>query len=338
MPWRKLVPIAAIVLSSIVVAVVGLASQGHAHLASSKAVLAGPLLIGAAAWLVVHSARGVRWAPVVLIILAAADLGYYGLSYSAFPHLQTLPQVIAQSNAPPEAPRDRVMNNVIPLGERKQRAGSQILLAGWHRADGYAGLDPARQLDYGQTNALRAAGVRWVAKNVWSKQIDGLKACERDWLQVPRPLPRIRMVSQVRASTDPGNDIKDLDIESAALVNYPLALPSGPAGLVTVVSERPGRHHVRVHSPVAQFLVIAEAFHPGWQAEIDGRPRCLWRTNGDFMGCPVEAGTHEVSFEFRPTSLRNGRIVSCLGVVFIGFCFASVWRGHPLCTKRTRAA
>ena len=48
-------------------------------------------------------------------------------------------------------------------GQNGLRVGNRILLAGWKRADGYAGLEPAKRLDYRQLAALQTAGVGWIS-------------------------------------------------------------------------------------------------------------------------------------------------------------------------------
>ena len=61
-------------------AVAGLILQSGHQVASAPRVLVGPLLMAAAALLVIAAAQGVRGALVGLILFMAADLGYYGLS------------------------------------------------------------------------------------------------------------------------------------------------------------------------------------------------------------------------------------------------------------------
>ena len=67
-------------------------------------------------------------------------------------------------------------------------------------------------------------------------------------------------------------------------------------------------------------VVISEKYHPGWRASVDGNAEAVVQANGDFMGCLVEAGEHEVSLRFDPASLRWGRWVSLAGaMVFAGW-------------------
>lgn len=72
------------------------------------------------------------------------------------------------------------------------------------------------------------------------------------------------------------------------------------------------RNEVRlvVSTPAAGVLVLAEAYHPGWQANLDGRPVSVLRADGAFRGVIVPPGRHEVVFRFRPASVSLGGAVS----------------------------
>jgi hypothetical protein len=289
--------------ASVVIALAGILLRHEAPISVWPAVLAGPLLIAAAVALTVCAARGARWAPIGLILLAAADLGYYGWSYAVGPHTAFLDQYVAAAVTPPGG-NDRVWAAPIRAERQGQHAGNQLTLAGWRRADGYAGLEPQRRLDYASLAALRVAGVRWVRGD------DG-------WSEVSHPLPRVRLVTQAVASDDPARDIDRIDPDCTALAEFPLALPVAPTGTATVTSDQPGRLAVHVACDAPQLLVVAESFHSGWRATVDGRPEAVLRVNGDFLGCLMEPGGHRVEFEFRPQSLQLGRLDSLLGLGFV---------------------
>jgi hypothetical protein len=333
---RELVPLWVVVLASVLAALAGLAFQEFDFIAPAPSVLAGPLLIGAAAVLVALCARGVRWGPAVLVLLAAADLGVYGLSYATYPRMERLSHLIRRTDMPPARPDGRVMADVARPGPSSLRAGNQITLAGWRRADGYAGLEPVRYLDYAQENALRAAGVRWVAETQRTAPAGDVRPCRQEWLEVPQPLPRVWLVARVRPSREPARDIQRIDVVSAALVENPLVLFDDSPGQAAALEERPGRFRIQVRCPSKQLLVVSESYHPGWQAEIDGKPHPVLRTNGDFLGCAVEAGSHQVVLQFQPSSLRKGRIISCIGVLVTVAFTAGVWLGPGFRKQKTR--
>ena len=293
-------------------------------------------MLGTAAVLVALAAKGFRWALVCVVLFAAADLGGYGLSYAVYPHTVRPCQLVATVDVPAAEPDGRVVGSIVPFNEQGLQTGNQLTLAGWHRADGYAGLQPRRQLDYRCLSALRIAGVRWVKRTEANDKIEGLVPRGPRWLEVPRPLPRVRLVTRVATSNDPSVDIERIPVESTALGEVPLALPEGEPGTATLVAARPGKLLIEVDSPTPQLLVLSESFHPGWRATIDQKSRPVLRVNGDFMGCLVEPGQRRVVFEFRPCSLQRGWIASCSGLGLILVCYLGSAGASPSrCRFRT---
>ncbi len=98
---------------------------------STRAVLLGPLLIGAAALLVALTARGIRWAPAALVLFAAADLGLYGFSHAVFRQTVQGHELVSKLSTPPGGPMGRVLMNPEPVGEQGVHFDNAILLTGW---------------------------------------------------------------------------------------------------------------------------------------------------------------------------------------------------------------
>ncbi len=67
--------------------------------------------------------------------------------------------------------------------------------------------------------------------------------------------------------------------------------------------------HCTVDMARPGMLVLADMDYPGWTARLGDEPRDLLLADGYFRALPLPAGSHEVSFEFRPASLRNLRLV-----------------------------
>ena len=210
----------------------------------------------------------------------------------------------------------RLAVNLNPVKESGYWPGpcNRLTLRGWKLADGYLGLEPVRQLDLHQAAALRVAGVRWVLRGPAADRIEGLAAGDSRWLEVPRPLPYVRLVTHARQSDNVSRDILRIDVETTALVDEPLPLSPGPVGRLLDVACQPGRIEARVDCPVRQLLVVAESYQFGWLARVDGRPQPVHRINGDFLGCLVGPGVRHVVLEFRPRSLSVGRAVSFCGL------------------------
>ena len=336
----ELKPVWIVVALSVLAAFVGVVLGGNPRVASPAAVLAGPLLILAAAVLVALAVRGSRSALVGLVLFTAVDLGAYGLSYAILPHSEPLDAYAARISVPPDNARGRVLADLISFDRPMPQTGNGITMVGWHRIDGYAGLEPARQLDYGRLATLRVAGVDWVRNSQTTSAIQGLVPHGEKWLEVPRPLNRVRLLTQARQSNDPERDIERICLDSTALVERPLDLPAGEAGSVEVVSDRPGRLHVTTACPAERLLFVAQSYHPGWQAQIDGVPGSVFRANGDFLGCLVPPGEHDVVLEFRPSSLRWGFLLSCSGLILVSAFFTGrmIWPGsRPESTPAERS-
>jgi uncharacterized membrane protein YfhO len=92
--------------------------------------------------------------------------------------------------------------------------------------------------------------------------------------------------------------------------------PAAP-GSVQIEFQSNGEQRVRTHADSSQLLVIATRYHRGWKARIDGRPTKVIQVNGDFMGCFVPAGEHDVRFTWDPLSHRAGFWISISGLVML---------------------
>jgi hypothetical protein len=73
-----------------------------------------------------------------------------------------------------------------------------------------------------------------------------------------------------------------------------------PPGTIEVTEFTPNRVQIRVRSehrgPV--WLVYADAWHPGWQAQVDGHAAKVHRANLGFKAVELDSGAHQVEFIF----------------------------------------
>jgi hypothetical protein len=287
------------------------------HVAEPTLVWIGPVLLTLGALLITLARFRPQPAIMALALLSAIDLGTYGMSYAVYSHTAVLDRYVASIPTPPGAAGGRVALDLAPANRPGLHAGNQLLLAGWMRVDGYAGLEPARQLDYRQTAALRAAGVGWVAEDADLANRASLELAAPRWLRIENPVPRVRLVAEAIVAADPARDISKTQLETTALVERRLPLQPGRPGKVELLADQPGEIRLSVDSPGRQLLVLIESFHSGWEATTGGEPLPIVRVNGDFMGCVVTPGTSEIEFRFRPASLRFGAWISILGVSLI---------------------
>lgn len=108
------------------------------------------------------------------------------------------------------------------------------------------------------------------------------------------------------------------------------------AGPLPAHVEDVSNEHVRVRAALSEpgFVVLADLYHRGWQASVDGRPAPLYLANTLFRAVPVPAGEHVVDFVFDPLSLRLGAGLSLAGMVFA----TAVLGGSALWEARRRQA
>jgi uncharacterized membrane protein YfhO len=78
---------------------------------------------------------------------------------------------------------------------------------------------------------------------------------------------------------------------------------------------RPEIVRLRTRSGSDAFLVLSDAFYPGWKVDVDGQPARLVRTNVALRGVAVPSGEHEVVFRFEPASIRLGLVVSLCSLI-----------------------
>jgi hypothetical protein len=257
-------------------------------------IAVSPLLLGAATLLVVVAARGKAPAALALLCLAAADLGYYGLSYAWRVPPVDLEQWIAE-----------LPGADVPDGFRINTGHTALGTRGVRQAFGYVSMIPNRVLRIGK---LRERGQKADASLIASWRVASV--AHAFGRPVAGALPRVRLVAQAVVSDDADADIGGIDVESVALVGEDIGPLDGSRGRVDVDLERPGEFDLSVVAPGRQLLIIAESYHEGWQAQVDGEPCQVIRVYGDFMGCVIPSGAKRVSFRFDPDSFRVGRNVT----------------------------
>jgi uncharacterized membrane protein YfhO len=83
---------------------------------------------------------------------------------------------------------------------------------------------------------------------------------------------------------------------------------------VRLTDRAPERRAFQVRSDHGGRFFLVEQFYPGWKAAVDGRPTAIERWNGAFQSIRVEAGAHEIVFEYHSTYLIAGAVISLAAV------------------------
>jgi hypothetical protein len=91
--------------------------------------------------------------------------------------------------------------------------------------------------------------------------------------------------------------------------------PTWSADTVRVARYAPERVEIEVQAETPGYLVLTDAWYPGWQATVDGEPATVRRADLLFRAVAVDEGRHRVVFTFRPASLSVGAGVSLVGLI-----------------------
>jgi hypothetical protein len=140
-----------------------------------------------------------------------------------------------------------------------------------------------------------------------------------------RAMPRAFMVYRTRI-LESERDVEaalaapDFDPRAVALFDRDGVVAAGPvdpAGEATVVEYRPERVVVEVSTAHDGVLVLADAWFPGWEASVDGRPAGLRRADLLLRAVAVPAGRHRVVVRYAPRSVALGAAISGVGVAVL---------------------
>ncbi len=83
------------------------------------------------------------------------------------------------------------------------------------------------------------------------------------------------------------------------------AVPAPDGFAATVGLRRIGADRVTLEADLGApgYVVLVDAWDPGWRAAVDGTPAPVLRANGAFRAVAVAAGHHEVTMTYRPRTL-----------------------------------
>jgi hypothetical protein len=159
----------------------------------------------------------------------------------------------------------------------------------------------------------------------------GLRAAVRDLLRQPSAgtlrqtmtaaagALRARLAPRLPAGGAPGTELQQQLREMPSTrgggpPEYRLPGNSGRAGLARILAYEPERVVVEVWAEEPSFLILSDAFYPGWEAAVDGRPAPILRANILLRAVAVPAGGHTVEFSYRCRPLEAGLRLSVAGL------------------------
>lgn len=169
----------------------------------------------------------------------------------------------------------------------------------------------------------------------WLQQRLGLERIRvgaRDVLRNPHALPRAYWVPVGRAIAPgpavwPALTAPDFDPRAEVLLEstepldgpaasvYPAPLPA-----VRFLRDDPTDVRLALDAPAAGWVVLADAWFPGWEATVNGAAADVRIANGVFRAVQVPAGGVEVRFRYRPAVVRWGEGLTLSGCFVLLAC------------------
>ena len=84
----------------------------------------------------------------------------------------------------------------------------------------------------------------------------------------------------------------------------------------SIVSYLPEYIAIDVNAPQEGYLILTDAYYPGWAATVDGQPAEIERADIMFRAVKIPAGQHRVELRYQPQSFSIGLVIS-IGTVLI---------------------
>lgn len=277
----------------------GIAFRGQAlRFSAWPWLLGGVAMAVAAVLLALALARGRGWAGGLLAALCLADLCSAGLPLVARVDYRSFAEVDQARAA--LASNDR-LDRVIALDNLP-------LWQGQYLATGYTGMNPADPPKWQSLAELRLAAIRLLIGPGGSVR------------PVPDPLPRFRLLPELRLAEQPLQALASLDLRQVALCEPGAAAPFRASPLAAgedcfVAHDGNDRLALTVTAFDRRVLAVADRPAPGWQAFVDGQEVPLVPLfSGLARGLMLEAGSHRVEMRYTPPGLRAGKWWAMLGL------------------------
>ncbi|MGE5140428.1 MAG: YfhO family protein, partial [Rudaea sp.] len=132
-----------------------------------------------------------------------------------------------------------------------------------------------------------------------------------------------------------GSDQEALDRMAARDFSGELLLADGPQSESDVGQQLDESAQIAVYQPehvvvnaktsLDGYLVLADAWDPGWVALLDGKPVSIHRADVVLRAVELSAGEHTVEFIYRPASFYAGLVTSAIGLAVLVIITLVVW-------------
>jgi hypothetical protein len=139
-------------------------------------------------------------------------------------------------------------------------------------------------------------------------------------------LPRGFVVPEFATATFPDDariiEEPGFDLHRHATLEAPApAAAMGGTGTARFTSYSPNHLDVTASTNGPALLVLSEAWYPGWEAHLDGKPVPIYIADAAFRGIIVPAGTHQLRMDFRPRILLYSAAISLVFLVGLAILY-----------------
>ena len=131
------------------------------------------------------------------------------------------------------------------------------------------------------------------------------------------PDDAVALATMRAASFDPVQTV----VLNGAQANIGRAQAGASSYKADIVSDEPEHVVIETNGEDAGWLILLDAWYPGWRATIDGAPVEVARADVLFRAVPVPAGQHRVEFVFAPLSRWMGVGMS---LMTLALCVAAI--------------
>ena len=298
-----------------------------AHAAGMDLVMRALLLSATLA--LILGRRRIPAAPVFLIAILALDLGAIG---GPILRRASGPESALTAHAEPLLARFGRADHAARVLSTREQDTSSWQIAGlarqremrtndwirW-RARAYGGEHGTPSATWeetsllGNSEMLRAMGIVYVSSPPGTEQdpsefIEVARAEQEVVVRLRDALGRAYAVRSVRALTSEGDVGRAMAADSfrADSVAYTLEAdaagdwPGSEAARIAWLRDDPDELALRVDCVAPAFVVVADAWFPGWTATLDSAPVPVRRVDHSVRGVAVPAGQHELRMRYRP--------------------------------------
>jgi hypothetical protein len=145
------------------------------------------------------------------------------------------------------------------------------------------------------------------------------------WVNCAQIFPTTEDVLNAIGSSqlDPSNEVA---IESIAF-SANLVCGTGQTGSAQITFYGSNRVIVSVSSRGGGWLVLGDAYYPGWRTFVNGKETPIYPADGLFRAVQLEPGEREVEFVYRPLSFTLGAPISAFAWLVCILLFIQ-WRNE----------